>query len=1065
MTMSADGAAPVSAEQREKLKLNRFYTKAGEDPFDTVRFVSRTSKITNEDGSVVFEMRNVEAPEFWSQLAVDVVASKYFRKAGVPQTDGSDGPEWSVKQPIRRMAKCWREWGEEYGYFETPEDAQVFEDECTYMLLHQIAVPNSPQWFNTGLSNLYGITGPAQGHYYVDERTGEVKKSKDSYTRSQPHACFIQSVRDDLVGEGGIMDLWTREARLFKYGSGTGTNFSQLRGSGEPLSGGGKSSGLMSFLRVGDRAAGAIKSGGTTRRAAKMVCLDLDHPEIETFIMWKAKEEKKVGSLVKDGYPSDFNGEAYETVSGQNSNNSVRIPTEFMEALKTDGEWHLRWRTDPTHVCKTIKARELWSQIAEAAWQCADPGVQFDTIINDWHTCPQGGRINASNPCSEYLFLDDTACNLASMNLVRLLKMEGDETVVDVPALKYVTSIFTVVLEISVLMAQFPAAEIAKKSYEYRTLGLGYANLGAALMRMGLPYDSDKGRAVAAAITSIMGGVSYATSAAMAKSIGPFPKFEENRDDMLRVIRNHRRAAYGGMPADYEGLHVPPQGIKSKDCPEYLSTEARKAWDTALKMGGEYGFRNAQVTVIAPTGTIAFVMDCDTTGIEPDFALVKHKKLAGGGYFKIVNQSVDPALRNLGYDDKQRATIIDYVVGTNNFRHTKYITRKLLVEKGLSEKDVEELENAIPFSFSLSTVFEPRAFSSDRLRKIGVSDAKIERIMSSKTPEKFNVLERLGVTPEQVEEDNLIVCGHQTIVGAPHLTEEHLKVFECANELKPEGHIKMLGACQPFLSGGISKTVNIPEASTAVDVQRCYELSYEQGVKCVALYRDNSKMSQVLSTTKKDESAFVPDDRVAEVVIKKLTAEDYHKLDAGQRRRRLPNTRHGITYEVKVGGHKVYVRTGEYVTGELGEIFLDMAKEGAMLRSMFNCFAVAVSKALQYGTPLRELIDTFCLTQFEPAGIVEGHSHVKFSTSVIDAVFRILALEYLNDDHYAQVKLEDVKYERTSSGNTEKIMAPKSDHKRSSMSNNPPCTQCGGLTIRSGTCYACTSCGASQGCS
>lgn len=1063
MTMSADGAAPVSAQQ-SKLHISRWLTEEGQDPFATVKFVSRSSRIVDESGEIVFEMNDIEAPETWSQLAVDVIASKYFRKAGVPQPDGSEGPEWSVKQPIKRMAQCWREWGEEYGYFETEKDAQAFEDECIYMLLHQIVVPNSPQWFNTGLSNAYGIKGPAQGHFYVDERTGEVKQSEDSYTRSQPHACFIQSVKDDLVGEGGIMDLWTREARLFKYGSGTGTNFSHLRGAGEPLSGGGRSSGLMSFLRVGDRAAGAIKSGGTTRRAAKMVCLDLDHPEIEKFITWKAEEEKKVASMVKDGYSSDFNGEAYETVSGQNSNNSVRVPSEFMEALKSDGEWHLRWRTDSDHICKTLKARELWKQISESAWQCADPGVQYDTIINDWHTCPKDGRINASNPCSEYLFLDDTACNLASMNLVRLLEYHDGVAMVDTAKLRHVTRIFTVVLEISVLMAQFPSKEIARKSYEYRTLGLGFANLGAALMRMGLPYDSDEGRAVAAAITSIMCGTSYAMSAELARCLGAFPRYEDNKEDMLRVIRNHRRAAYNGMPADYEGVHVAPQGIDSKVCPQYLHKPAMEAWDRALDLGKKYGYRNAQVTVIAPTGTIAFVMDCDTTGIEPDFALVKHKKLAGGGYFKIVNQSVEPALRNLGYSEVQRMEIIDYLVGVNNFRRSKHVTRELLLSKGLNERDVEELEKTIPFNFSIHSVFDPRNLGQEKMRKLGVSDAKLERIFASKTPEKFNMLERLGLTEEQIEEDNLIICGYQTLEGAPHLKDEHKKVFECANDLSPEGHIKMLGACQPFLSGGISKTVNLKKDSTVEDVQGCYEFAYEQGVKCVALYRDDSKMSQVLSSGKKDEIAFVSDEG-EEVVAEKITAEEYHKLPAMQRCRKLPKTRHGITYEIKVGGHKVYLRTGEYVTGELGEIFLDMAKEGAMLRSMFNCFAVAISKALQYGTPLRELADTFCLTQFDPSGPVDGHSHVKMATSVIDAVFRILALEYLNDDHYTQIKLADMEYDRTLTRATDRVVPDKPKTRKTSVSNNPPCTQCGGLTIRTGTCYACTSCGASQGCS
>ena len=543
------------------LRINRYFTKPGEDPLDTVEWSTRDSRITNPDGSVVFEMRNAEVPTAWSQVAFDIMVSKYFRKAGVPQQDANGdwvvdddgrpilGPEHSARQVITRLASAWRSWGERYGYFATEADAQAFEDELVYMLVHQVAAPNSPQWFNTGLHHMYGLTGPAQGFWFVDQETGELALSPDSYTRPAPHACFIQSVNDDLVNEGGIMDLWTREARLFKFGSGTGTNFSNLRGENEPLSGGGKSSGVMSFLKIGDRAAGAIKSGGTTRRAAKMVILDIDHPDIEHFINWKKVEEEKVRTLIASGYPADFNGEAYQTVSGQNSNNSVRVSEAFLRAVVDDSDWQLTARTQPGKVMKTVKARHLWRQIAEAAWACADPGVQFDTTINQWHTCPAGGRIRATNPCAEYVFLDNTACNLASLNLVSFY--DDDTRRFDIDGYRHAIRVWTVVLEISVTMAHFPSREIAQGSFDYRTLGLGYANLGSLLMRGGIPYDSDEGRAITGALTAILTGDAYTASAEMAAVLGPFARFSENRDSMLRVMRNHRRAAYAADPSEY----------------------------------------------------------------------------------------------------------------------------------------------------------------------------------------------------------------------------------------------------------------------------------------------------------------------------------------------------------------------------------------------------------------------------------------------------------------------------------------------------------------------------------
>ncbi|MGQ0850059.1 MAG: adenosylcobalamin-dependent ribonucleoside-diphosphate reductase, partial [Actinomycetota bacterium] len=592
------------------LRVPRRFTVDGVDPYSSIEWARRDSRIANPDGSVVFEVKDAEVPAAWSQVATDIIVSKYFRKAGVPQVDrnGAEilGGESSARQVFDRLATTWRWWGETHGYFATTGDAQAFEDEMKYMLANQIASPNSPQWFNTGLAHAYGITGTPQGFWFVDPASGEMTPSPDAYSHPSPHACFINSVTDDLVNSGGIMDLWVREARLFKMGSGTGSNFSQIRAENENLSGGGKSSGVMGFLRIGDRAAGAIKSGGTTRRAAKMVILDLDHPDIEEFIDWKKHEEEKARVLINyGGYPADFNGEAYGTVSGQNSNNSVRASNEFIEAVLNDADWDLTDRTTG-QVRKTVRARDLWRRIAEAAWACADPGVQFDTIINEWHTCPAGGKIRATNPCSEYVFLDDTACNLASINLVKFF--DDSTATFDTEGYEHAIRLWTLVLEISVTMAHFPSREIAQGSYDYRTLGLGYANLGTLLMRMGLPYDSDAGRAVAGAITAILTGYSYATSAELAAAVGPFPRFAENRRAMLRVIRNHRRAAYMTAQDDYEGLSHFVMGIDAELTPANLLIAARQSWDLALDMGERHGYRNAQVTVIAPTGTIGLQM-------------------------------------------------------------------------------------------------------------------------------------------------------------------------------------------------------------------------------------------------------------------------------------------------------------------------------------------------------------------------------------------------------------------------------------------------------------------------
>ena len=783
------------------LKVTRKYTSKG-DPYKGIVWEKRTSKIANPDGSVVFEMENVEIPSTWSQVATDIMVSKYFRKAGVPQVDDEGntlkdengdtilGSETSSRQVFDRLAETWRHWGETTGYFATKDDAQAFEDELKYMLATQMAAPNSPQWFNTGLNHKYDLTGPKQGFWYVDPKSGELVEADDSYSRPQPHACFIQSIDDDLVNEGGIMDLWVKEARLFKFGSGTGTNFSNLRGEGEKLSGGGVSSGVMSFLKIGDRAAGAIKSGGTTRRAAKMVILDLDHPDIETFIEWKAIEEDKARALIAAGYPADFNGEAYATVSGQNSNNSVKVPTEFLTAIEEDGDWDLIARTDGS-VMKTVKARELWKKVADAAWRCADPGVQYDTTINEWHTSPMGGRIRASNPCSEYLFLDNTACNLASLNLVKFYDDEKQEF--DVVSYKHALRIWTIVLEISVEMAQFPSKEIAQGSYDYRTLGLGYANLGSLLMRKGIAYDSKLGRAIAGALTAMLTGEAYKTSAEMAGIVGTFPRYKENADNMLRVMNNHKKAAYDSN--DYEGLSHDLIAIDQELCPEDLLAGAQQSWDEAVELRYQKWLQKCQATVLAPTGTIGLLMDCDTTGVEPDFALMKFKKLAGGGYMKIVNQSVGPALDALGYEANEVTEIINYVIGSMSLENSPYVNKQSLIEKGLNEEDVAKIEAALPGAFEIQHAFNVFVLGEETLKGLGIPEEEY-------TSFDFNLLETLGYSRNEIAQANLDICGTQKIEGAPYLKEEHLDVFDCANKCGKDGerfihymgHVRMMAA-------------------------------------------------------------------------------------------------------------------------------------------------------------------------------------------------------------------------------------------------------------------------------
>ena len=1511
------------------MKISRRFTKPGTDPLDEVKWDRRESVIREPDGTVVFEMRDIEVPADWSQVATDILAQKYFRKAGVPQPDGSLGREASARQVVRRLAGCWTDWGRRYKYFDTDEDAAAFDAELTHMLIHQMAAPNSPQWFNTGLAYSYGITGPAQGHYFVDPDTKELVRAKDSYTHPQPHAClpyhasvttpdgpvaigdivsknmiglrvydhvgttkvvavknngvkpvykislangnaleatgdhlvlanadhkakpqwktvaelspgmrliqrcdttieagddhmevaeaalagwlqgdgfvgqyregtnrsltveamtvnddehryveqllhhvfpdvhrrersvasqsstltirrtrlylerlaklrdqiieridyvgdmevfdieteshtfltnnvvvhncFIQSVEDDLVNDNGIMDLWVREARLFKYGSGTGTNFSNLRAEGEKLSGGGSSSGLMSFLRVGDRAAGAIKSGGTTRRAAKMVILDMDHPDIEKFINWKVEEEKKVAALIAAGYNGSYEGDAYSTVSGQNSNNSVRVSDKFIEAVRNDGPWDLLWRRDRS-VARSVRARDLWDQIGRAAWACADPGVQYDDIINSWHTSPAGGRIRASNPCvtadtlvateggyrpvsalvgrqfvalvdgkphpstaqgffftgvkpvfrlrgesglsvtatanheflactsegverwmpldqiqvgqkvalhnhvrvkvaasrdagavqltietgsaasqrrfeeierveavglapvydctipgphafdangfyahncSEYMFLDDTACNLASINLMKFYDAESNAF--DVETFRHACHLWTIVLEISVLMAQFPSPEIARKSYEYRTLGLGYANLGTLLMVSGIPYDSPRALAISGGISAVLTGESYATSAEMAGELGPFPRYHENAEPMLRVMRNHRRAAYNAPAGEYEQLSVVPMGIDPSLCPPYLLAAARECWDNAIELGEQFGYRNAQATCIAPTGTIGLLMDCDTTGIEPDFALVKFKKLAGGGYFKIINQSLPMALENLGYTEEQIEDIVRYAKGSGSLYGAPYVNAETLRARGFNTEDVLKIEKALPTVFEIGFAFNQWSLGEETLQRLGVLPEQYN------APD-FDLLRTLGYNREEIEAANNYICGTMTIEGAPHLKEEHYPVFDCANKcgklgrrfIHHMGHVRMMAAAQPFISGAISKTVNLTNEATVEDIKETYLRSWDLGLKSIALYRDGSKLSQPLSNKGTDKTASDSDRQLAlseefakqleearrqraeelrpdeilaaaQRILANATNTDFkRKVAQALERNRLPAKRRGWTQKAKIAGHTVFLRTGEYADGTLGEIFVDLHKEGASFRSLMSCFAIAVSIGLQYGVPLEEFVDKFVFTRFEPNGFVD-HPNIKHCTSVVDYIFRVLGMEYLGRTDFVQIKPEDKDVDETAhedhaqadfearvnaqqaadepvSRTTQSSAQPAAPQRSqaaaapnatvdptlasqlnalrsreaqmaSLMGDAPLCDVCGSITRRNGSCYVCDSCGRSMGCS
>ncbi|MFN8638114.1 MAG: vitamin B12-dependent ribonucleotide reductase [Dehalococcoidia bacterium] len=1233
------------------MRIARHFTTADRDPLEGVPLEPRESRIVNPDGSVVFEARDVLIPKGWSQVAVDILAQKYFRKAGVPserhavaeegvpswlwRSEAAEGAtnvgERDARQVFERLAGTWAYWGWKHGYFDAEDDARAFHDELVYMLATQRAAPNSPQWFNTGLHWAYGITGPAQGHWYVDPATGEARRSTSAYERPQPHACFIQSVADDLVNEGGIMDLWTREARIFKYGSGTGSNFSKIRGSTESLSGGGKSSGLMSFLKIGDRAAGAIKSGGTTRRAAKMVIVDVDHPDIEEFIDWKVVEEQKVAALVagskvirrhlrdlfegaqagldpvanrglrraasrarRDGVPegyiervlqlaaqgvtsldfsefsTDWEGEAYLTVSGQNANNSVRVTSEFLDAVREDRDWHLTRRTDGA-VHKSVRARELWDRVARAAWHSADPGVQYDTTINEWHTSPAGGRINGSNPCSEYMFLDDTACNLASLNLLRFTDLESGAF--DIEGYTYAVRLWTMVLEIAVLMAQFPSREIAQLSYDYRTLGLGYANLGATLMVLGIPYDSAEALSWSAAVTAIMTGEAYATSAELASELGAFPRFEENRAAMLRVVRNHRRAVYGVEPSEYEGLTALPVALDASTCDPDLTAAARRAWDVALQLGEAHGYRNAQATLIAPTGTIGLLMDCDTTGVEPDFALVKFKKLAGGGYFRIINESVPVALRRLGYNRHEVDEIVTYCAGTGSLDGAPSINRTTLSQRGFTQPVLDRIDGMLRTAFHIAFVFNRWSLGDEFLGSLGFTS---EQLASP----GFDLLGALGYTREQVEEANDHILGRMTIEGAPHLRPEHYAVFDCATKcgkygtrfIEPMAHVRMLAATQPFLSGAISKTINMPAEASVDDVRAVYDEAARLGVKALALYRDGSKLSQPLSGAladvlddeefdegldgeEREEQLAVAVEAVAasgavdhpavieaERIIRAmprarlerwlaLMSQDEAGLGRGDEER-LPARRRGYAQKAKVGGHTIYLHTGEFEASDgsgrprLGEIFVSMSKDGAAFRSLMNCFAIAVSIGLQRGVPLEDYVDSFTFTKFEPNGLVTGHDRISMATSIIDYVFRDLAVNYLGRDDLAHFGPVDLSTDSTAEAEETDVefpgvlpepsllvadpvvvagdasgpvaMAPapvtatpvvdsplaaprqaayvataditsisvRRTFARQAGFEGDPCSECGQMMmVRNGTCLKCMNCGATSGCS
>jgi ribonucleoside-diphosphate reductase alpha chain len=1069
------------------MKITRLYTREGESPYAGIDFVDQAYGVF--DPKTGPRQARFTVPSTWSLEATGIIATKYARRAGVPSNvrfidDGDGIPEqfWrataaedatfacetDARQVFHRLAGCWTYYGLKCGYFDSPADAAAYYDESVAMLALQIAAPNSPQFFNTGLGWAYGILGSKAGYYFTDHLTGEVHESPDLYTHPAPFACYIQSINDDLVNAGGIFDLVLREAAIFKVGGGSGSNFSALRGKGEHLSGGGTSSGLMSFLGVGDRAAGAIKSGGTTRRAAKMVIVDLDHPDVEEFIEWKPREERKVAALVagsialerslngilaaanaggladdarlnpksnpklnqairtalaaavpqgmiqqildlarqgvteikQETYDLGFEGEAYSTVAGQNSNNSIRIKNEFFPILDANGEWHLTRRLDG-EIAKTVQAADLWSRIAYAAWECADPGLQFDTTMNEWHTIPQSGRINGTNPCSEYCSIDDSACNLASIRLTAFEKADGT---FDHEKFAAVARLWTLTLEISVAAGQVPSAAIAGNTWRVRNLGLGYADLGALLMRWGIPYDSSEGFGWGAVIGAILTGSAYEASAEMAQQQGPFADFEANRDDMLRVIRNHARAA--GLESelgDYESLSIKPVTHAPNLASAAAWTFAGNVWREALALGSVNGYRNSQVSVIAPTGTIGILLDCDTTGIEPDYALVKGKKLAGGGHMMLINHSVRNALSRLGYSETHIEQIHHFVRGTRTLAGAPHVNFETLLAKGLSQASLDLIEAALVASYTVSNAFTVLTITAADRAELGITDA---------IASKGEILSHLGFTRAQINEAQDVVLGRGTIEGAPHVRPEHLPIFDCAapvgrsdRYIRPLAHVDMLAAVQPFISGAISKTVNMPASATIEDVKNVYRYAWEHMIKAVAVYRDGSKLSQPLSgmvddSTEMGESSadFSSPLDVAERVVYRYIAQQ----------RKLPSKRAAHIQKFVIGGMKFYLTTGDYPDGGLGEIFIAGDREGATLQALLNCFAKAVSMGLQHGVPLEEFVDSFTFTRFEPSGVVQDHDNLKLCTSVIDAFFRDLGLNYLGRRDLVQIKPEEL---------------------------------------------------------
>jgi ribonucleoside-diphosphate reductase alpha chain len=980
VTKSVNNPAGTPVRQTEHgLIVKRHFTKAGAHPFDEVEWETRTASIQNEKGQTIFEQRNVEVPKDWSMTATNIVASKYFHgKLGTAER------ETSVRQLISRVADTIAQWGVEGGYFRTEEDAKIFHDELLHLLVRQKGAFNSPVWFNCGLWHKYHRQSNGGGWFW-DPATGSIKKETEAYRHPQCSACFINSVQDNLES---ILTLAKTEGMLFKWGSGTGTNLSPLRSSLESLSGGGEASGPLSFMKGYDAFAGVIKSGGKTRRAAKMVILNIDHPDVVDFIECKAKEERKAWALIEAGYDSAIDGDAYSSIFFQNANNSVRVTDDFMQAVVNDGDWATRRVTNGQPV-KSYRARDLMRKMSEAAWQCGDPGMQFDTTINKWHTSKATAPINASNPCSEYMFLDDSACNLASLNL---MKFVSADLKFDVDAYRQAVDVFVTAQEILVDNASYPTEKIAQNSHDFRPLGLGYANLGALLMANGLPYDSDGGRDFAAAVTAVMHGQAYLTSSRIATEVGPCEGYAVNRDPFLGVISMHRQAL---------------QNINPRNVPENVMESAKKIWDECLASGMKYGYRNAQVTVLAPTGTIGFMMDCDTTGIEPDLALVKYKKLVGGGLIKIVNNGVPASLLKLGYTNQETAEIVHYI-----------------------------------------------------------------------------------------DENGTIEC-------APHLKPEHLAVFDCS--LKPAngkrsihymGHVRMMAAVQPFISGAISKTVNLPEEATVEDVSNAFIESWRMGIKAIAIYRDGSKKSQPLNTSDakpKKESEARSQESGEET--RGVGAQSGPSKGGTQTptplaptpkpfRRKLDDERRAFTHKFTVGGHEGYLTVGLYDDGQPGEIFITMAKEGSTVSGLMDSFATAVSLALQYGVPLKVLCDKFSHTRFEPSGWT-NNPDIRYAKSMMDYIFRWLALKFLPRD--AQPR-EDVSVATPNGNEVEKAATLASQFTRAAgekpvegsayeMSGQPSlagvehtddapsCSDCGAIMVRNGACYRCMNCGSTSGCS